>query len=63
VPEPLNQGIIKENLAFVHGVLLEYVIEGHQEVILELDQLPKVTVRKVLLIVNAREKHKHQGVQ
>jgi hypothetical protein len=60
VPKPFDQGVIKENLALVHCVLLKNVVERHRELILVLDEFSIFTVSKVFLIVNPREKKEHE---
>jgi hypothetical protein len=50
-------------LALVNSVLLKNKVERQQQFILVLDKLAEITVRKVFLIVNAREEQEHEGVE
>jgi hypothetical protein len=55
MPEPLDQRVQEEVLPFLYSVLLEYRIEGDNNLVLILGKLREFTITKADTIVNFRK--------
>lgn len=63
MPEPLDQRVQEEVLPFLYSVLLEYRIEGDNNLVLILGKLREFTITKADTIVNFRKNKVQKWVQ